>query len=184
MDNPFVDAKWGGEDCPNCKGGKCALCKCTGKVPYDLAGFMWKPEDDNEKHVIICIWNGELGEFTVDGFDSRLVQAYIDLDEHPEIMPLLPSPAEINAQSNPRAVAIASLERAGFKSTGRPNDWLLVFKRFNYDCCNFITMDMEGGIKVNIFEIAGTEYPDVSQQTLDAYRVLKPWVETVEWGAK
>lgn len=178
MNNPFVGAKWKGAKCPHCHGSckiphepgvDCIYCNGTGHVPYDLKGLKWTPEPKSKKDAVFIADSGEI--FTI---SPRYVKTKPEEGWCEENMPLLPSPAEINAQDNPRAVAIAALERAGFELY--MDDVMEIYwgdNRIN----GYLSID-SGDV---LFKILSYD-PALALYAAETFDTIKQWADAIEWG--
>ncbi len=196
--NPCVAADWQGAKCEHehrrvevAEGDlqydytECGVCEGTGRVPYNLAGFLWKPNgsltaEPDSREIAIC--DGNIFSL-YHNTKPEFIEGESLVDYRERVRPLLPSPELINQQPNPREVAIAALGRAGFR------------QRMT-DCCITIESSEYGEIEICIHQGMPSDLigecslemeslnPDSAQYAVDCFKVLKAWVDAIEWGDK
>jgi len=184
MNNRFVPANWGAE--------------------YTLAGAVWKPVVDSLM-VVAPMYKKELPirifPLLSEGFYSqwRIAQRAPDgtiraTDYHGNsFAPLLPSPTWINAQSDPRAAAIAALERAGFRFGNckpiRDTDGTWLYLKLADDAGLYVVWEALGTrkpvIPANVLcELEQVDDPALARYAADCFAVLHQWASEVQWEAK
>ena len=136
---------------------------------YNLAGAEWTPVGPTGKG-LECYLDGmiTIREAPHDGVLSTKTFIYAN--------PLLPSHHFVNAQSDPRAVAIAALERAGFAAG-----------HFKEGMCPYVKVNSHSTIRVIGPEcrIDQTAHdPALSRYAQECFEVLHAWASKINWEAK
>jgi len=152
---PFFPAEWGTE--------------------YTLAGAVWKPTGrlhcQDKTQLEVMIQNGRVC-WACDLTRPQPTERATQFRAHTHA--LLPSPAWINAQSDPRAVAIAALERAGFER-GTSRLELELTSDDNATLALLMEPEHYPGVYVD------THDPALARYAVDCFAVLHQWASEVKW---
>ncbi len=159
--NPFIHAEW--------------------NETYNLAGAVWStkllPPKRQPDTGVIVIGKHHPRLITV----SKVWGKFNDEDWENQLLPLLPSAAWVNAQADPRASGIASLERAGFARHGNDHDTVSIcFPEFDGDDFNTIRIDPESDELV-YFNLC-TSDPAIARYAVECFEVLHAWAAAINWG--
>ena len=136
---------------------------------YNLEGVLWTAT--LTLNTVVADQDGNL--YTAGHYQHHL-------QETPHF-PLLPSPAFVNAQPDPRAVAIAALERAGFRR--QQQGLLLIALDSNKPPQSFVLVYRVGD-PVHVELEMYTCDRALARYATDCFDVLHEWASQVKWEAR